>query len=606
MKKILFSLCLLWCSTLVFSQDYFPKNDGVKAKNNNYTAFINAKIYVTPSQVVQKGTLLIKNGKVVNAGKSVKLPENTVVVDLEGKSIYPSFIDVYSKFGVEQPKRKPGRGRSPQFEAEREGFYWNDHIMPENAAINSFKYDEKAAKELIKAGFGAVNSHIHDGIARGTGVLVALNDQGTDANRILDDRSAQYFSLTKSVLKKQSYPTSLMGALALLRQMYSDANWYEQGNSDTKDRSLEALIRNKGLVQIFEAKDKGNALRADKIGDAYGIQYTILGGGNEFERIAEIKATNAKYIIPLNFPDPYDVSDPYQADYVSLKDMRFWNQAPTNPKVLAENGVPFSLTAYDLKSMSKFKENLLKAIDYGLTKTKALEALTTMPAQILGKSDELGSLKPGTYANFLITSGDIFDKSTILYENWVQGNKNVITDKEIKDIRGDYSLTLEGTSYDISITGEITKPKLEVKKDTLKLPSKLSYKDNWVNLSFSTDKGEKNYRMTGAVVSDSDNLNGRLILPDGTESFFTATKKSGLAQTKKKGKDTPKVHEILPVTYPNVGYGYKTKPKQETLLFKNATVWTSEETGILENTDVLIKNGKIVKIGKDLKSAAPK
>ncbi|MBQ4915726.1 amidohydrolase family protein [Maribacter sp. MMG018] len=606
MKKILFSLCFLWCSALVFSQDYFPKNDGVKATNNNYTAFTNAKIFVTPTQVIQKGTLLIKNGKVVNAGKSVKLPENTVVVDLEGKSIYPSFIDIYSKFGVEQPKRKPGRSRSAQYEAEREGYYWNDHIMPENTAISSFKYDEKAAKELINAGFGAVNSHIHDGIARGTGVLIALNGQGTDANRILDDRSAQYFSLTKSVLKKQSYPTSLMGALALLRQMYSDANWYEQGNADTKDRSLEALIKNKDLVQIFEAKDKGNALRADKIGDAYGIQYTILGGGNEFERIAEIKATNAKYIIPLNFPDAYDVSDPYQADYVSLKDMRFWNQAPTNPKVLADNGVPFSLTAYDLKSMSKFKENLLKAITYGLSKTKALEALTTIPAQILGKSDELGSLTSGAHANFLITSGDIFDKSTILYENWVQGNKNVINNKDTKDIRGDYSIALEGNSYDISITGEISKPKIEVKKDTLKLPSKLSYKNNWVTFSFSTDKGEKNYRMTGAVVADSDNLSGRLILPDGTESFFTATKKSGLAETKKRERNASKAHEIMPVTYPNVGYGYKTKPKQETLLFKNATVWTSEDAGILENTDVLIKNGKITKIGKDLKSAGAK
>jgi len=96
--------------------------------------------------------------------------------------------------------------------------------------------------------------------------------------------------------------------MALLRQTYSDAKWYSAGNSDTKDRSLEALNDNKGLVQIFEAKDKGHALRADKIGDANGIQYTILGGGNEYERIAEIKGTNAKFILPINFPDAYDVT----------------------------------------------------------------------------------------------------------------------------------------------------------------------------------------------------------------------------------------------------------------------------------------------------------
>ena len=216
------------CSTLV-AQDYFPENDGVKSNNNNYTAFTNAKIYVTPTQVIARGTLLIQNGKVKQIGTSVTLPKNTVVVDAKGLSIYPSFIDVYSKFGVEQPKKPSGGGRAAQYDASREGYYWNDHIMPENAAITKFKYDDKKAKALRDAGFGVVNTHIHDGIVRGSGVLVALNGAGTDANRILDDTSAQYLSFKRSIIKKQSYPTSLMGSMALLRQMYSDAKWYAEG-----------------------------------------------------------------------------------------------------------------------------------------------------------------------------------------------------------------------------------------------------------------------------------------------------------------------------------------------------------------------------------------
>ncbi|MFT5737416.1 MAG: imidazolonepropionase-like amidohydrolase [Maribacter sp.] len=605
MKKTMLTLCLFWCGAFLFAQDYFPENEGVKANNNNYTAFTNAKIYVTATEVIKKGTLLIQNGKVRNVGSSVSLPANTITVDLDGKSIYPSFIDVYSKFGVEQAKKPSGGGRFNQYDAARDGFYWNDHIMPENDAIAHFKYDDKSAKELREAGFGVVNSHIHDGIARGTGVLIALNGAGTDANRVLDDRSAQYFSLDRSVLKKQSYPTSLMGTLALLRQMYSDASWYGKGNATTKDRSLEALNANKGMVQIFEAKDKGHALRADKIGDANGIQFTILGGGNEFERIAEIKATNAKYIIPIAFPEAYDVSDPYQAGYVSLQDMRFWNQAPSNPKVLAENGVVFSLTPYDLKSMSKFKENLMKAISYGLSKTKALEALTTVPAEILGKTGKIGTLKAGAYANFLITSGDVFDKSTTLYENWVQGTQNIINNKDIKDIRGDYTLALQAQSFDVSITGKIEKPKVEVKQDTVKLTSKLTYANKWLQLSFATDEGKKTYRMTGAVIKGADNLSGRLLLPDGSESFFTAVKKSDFEEKDKKDTIADAL-VVMPVTFPNVGYGYASKPKQENVLFKNATVWTSEDAGILENADVLVKNGKIAKIGKDLTAGGAK
>src|SRR5690606_26616658 len=203
-------------------------------------------------------------------------------------------------------------------------------------AISRFKYDNKKAKDLREAGFGAVNTHIQDGIARGVGALISLNDFGNDSDRVLADRSAQYFSLTKSVAKRQAYPTSLMGTLALLRQMYFDADWYAQGNITSKDLSLEALNANKGLVQIFEAKDKDNVLRADKIGDMFNINYAILAGGNEFESIAEIKATNAPLIVPINFPDPFDVSDPYLAQYIGLEDMRSWNQAPTNPKVLEE------------------------------------------------------------------------------------------------------------------------------------------------------------------------------------------------------------------------------------------------------------------------------
>lgn len=605
MKTRLLLLTLLWCSSYLFAQDYFPKNDGVKSKNNNYTAFTNAKIFVTPSQIIENGTLLIQNGKVVQVGKTITLPKNTVSVNLNGKSIYPSFIDIYSDFGIEKPKRPTGGRRTAQYEPSREGFYWNDHIMPESNAIEKFKYDSKKAKELREAGFGVVNTHLQDGIARGTGVLIALSNEGTDANRVLDDKSAQYFSFERSVIKNQSYPTSLMGTTALLRQMYSDMNWYAQGKSDTKDRSLEALIANKNLVQIFEAKDKNNDVLADKIGDAYGIQYAIVAGGDEYENIEEIKATNAKYILPLNFPDAYDVSNPYQAKYVSLEDMRSWNQAPLNPKMMADKGIDFSFTMHKSKSSAKFKENLLKSITYGLSKTKALEALTTVPAAILGKSSQLGTLQPGSYANFLITSGDIFDKQTTLFENWVQGNKSTINDINVIDIRGDYDLTANGNMYKISITGEPSKPKLEVKQDTLKLKSKISYANDWVNLSFFTDKKEENYRMTGMVSKSSDALTGRLTLPNGEESTFKAVKTKSFSEKEKEKKENTSP-EIMPITYPNIGYGYTEKPKQETIVFKNATVWTGEDVGILKNTDVLVKNGKITKIGSNLNSGNAK
>ncbi len=410
MRKTLLSLVLL-CSISIYSQEYFPVSTGVKTTNTNYLAFKNAKIIVSPTETINNGTLLIKNGKIIDVGTKITIPKNVTIINLSGKSIYPSFIDAYSNFGIETPKRTNRRSASPQYDSKREGYYWNDHIMPENNALNEFKFDDKKASELRKAGFGVVNTHIEDGIMRGTGILVALNSKGNNSERLLNDKSGQYLSFSKSAKSNQVYPSSLMGSMALLRQVYLDANWYKTGATENKDLSLEALNNNINLKQLFYAGDKLNILRADRIGDEFNIKYTIVGGGNEYELVSEIKKTNATLIIPINFPAAFDVENPFQADYVSLEDMRYWNQAPSNPGVLAKNGIQFSLTPYGLKSLSTFKTNVLKSIKYGLDKTKALEALTTIPAKILGKESEIGTLSKGKQANFLITSGDIFDKA---------------------------------------------------------------------------------------------------------------------------------------------------------------------------------------------------
>jgi len=600
-------LCSLFCFTSLLAQEYFPKNDGVKSDNTNYTAFTNAKIFVTPTQIIKKGTLLIKDGKVVNVGTTVNIPKNALTIDLSGKSVYPSFIDLYSNFGIEKPKRKGGSRRTAQYESKRKGYYWNEHIMPETNAIDKFKFDDKKAEGLRKAGFGVVNTHLQDGIIRGTGVLVALNSQGNKAHRLLSDRSAQYLSFSKSVLKGQSYPGSLMGSMALLRQLYLDADWYAKGNVKTKDLSIEALNKNKGLVQIFEAGDKQNALRADKVGDEFGIQYVIVGEGNEYQAIDDIKASNASFILPINFPKAYDVSNPFQAVYVSLGDMRYWNQAPTNPGILAKNNVRFALTTHKLKSPSDLKKNLLKAIDHGLDKTKALEALTTVPASILGKSSQVGSLRNGSHANFLISSGDIFDKKTTLYENWVQGTKNVITDMNIKDIRGDYEVKVVGSDYNLKLSGELSKLKAELKQDTIKIKSKVTYKDGWLSILYipSDEKNSRHARLT-AVIGEDDNLSGTATLVNGDRTTWTAIKKGSKEKTdskKDKEKASPK---IMPLSYPNIGFGLKQKAVAESILFKNATVWTNEKDGILKNTDVLVKDGKISKIGTNLNAGRAK
>ncbi|TCN57567.1 amidohydrolase [Flavobacterium circumlabens] len=602
MKKALLLLFFSVFLTKTQAQNYFPVNESVQNKTKNYTVFTNATIYVSPTQKIEKGTLLIQDGKVVAVGNTVSIPKNSITIDLEGKTIYPSFIDIYTSFGIEKPKRNlnPDGDRSPLYDTKRVGYYWNESIRPELNGYETFKYDTAKAEELLKAGFGVVGTHISDGVAQGTGVLVALNNT-ENSKQIIADKITNHFAFSKSALTNQAYPSSLMGMMALLRQMYLDLDWYKKGNSETKDLSLEALAANEKLVQIFATEDKLNSLRAAKIAKEFGLNYVLKGSGNEFERIEEIKNTKAQFIIPISFPEAYDVSNPYLSNQIELADMLFWNQAPSNLKVLSDNGIVFALTTDKLKKTEDFKVNLLKAIKYGFDKTKALESLTTIPAAILGKSNEIGSLKTGSYANFVITSGEIFDEKTILYENWVQGTKYVVNDITAKDIRGNYDLTIGNDTYKWKIEGTETAPKSDITTvAAVKVNSKFNFSKNWISMVLKPgDTIKSNFTRLTGFVEKPEILSGKAVLSDGSELIWNAKRTSLFTAV----KDTAKVEKpnpILPTTYPNVAFGDSKKLTAQTLLFKNATVWTNEKEGILTETDVLIKNGKIAAVGKNL------
>ena len=610
MNKILFCLLFCWGTSTLLSQEYFPKNDGVSTPKNNYTVFQNAVIHVSPEKTIKKASLVILKDKIIEVGANVNIPKNSQIIDLKGKHLYASFIDVYTDFGIKKEKKKKGNpfGGTLVYDATRKGYYWNDHIRPETEALRVFKYDTLKASQLLKQGFGVVQSHIPDGISRGTGMLIALNRPSGITKQLLNNNTSQFFSFKKSSKSKQAYPTSLMGSMALLRQMYYDLSWYEAGNAETTDLSLEALKEHKNTPSYFEAGSTINCLRADKVGDEFGIQYILVGAEDAYERIEEIKATNATYVLPLNFPKAYDVSDPYSASAISLEDMRSWNQAPSNPSVFAKNKIPFVFSTHKLKKVKEFQSAIHKTIKYGLDKKDALASLTTRPAQLLGKSELLGTLKKGAYANFLITNKELFDKETIIYENWVQGQKTILKDHTIPDINGTYNLLVDGKTYSLDITGKPESPKAKITLDSIKVKNKLTFKNKVFKLLINdVDSTKTQYtRIATTLSKNTDNFSGKAILANGTATTFSVKRKpSALAENEKKDKEKEenKQPKVFPVTYPNKAFGYSEKPKPTNLLFTNATVWTNETDGIVKETDVLVKNGQIAAIGKNLKAA---
>lgn len=615
MIKNLFALALIFGLVPGFAiqaQTTFPIN-GVQDRDAAVYAFTNATVHVDARTIYENATLLVKEGRVIAVGAGISVPKGAIGTDLSGKHIYPSLIDAFSTYGITQPTMDKKEKSGPQYEPLKKGAYtWNDALNPEANAAQKFTPEAGKAKELRANGFGVTISLLRDGIARGTSALVLTGDGTANENLLQSDVAANY-SFSKG-MSRQAYPSSQMGAIALLRQTYLDADWYSNLNDNTKEMNLGLNAWNgvQSIPQVFEAPDLLSILRADKVGDEFGKQYVFIGNGTEYRRIDAVKKTDGSFIIPLKFPNALDVEDPFDAQLASYEELLHWELAPTNAKVLKEAGVPFALTTEGLEKQADFWPAVRKAIEAGLDSVSALEALTTVPANMLGLKG-VGSLRKGNLANFLITSKDLFNEKNTILEHWLKGKQYRIKDAEGDSINANYSLKMNGKMWTFELTGPAEKPSAKlVKSDTARLDVSFSIQNELVTISFGDEKDAKGkYRLTGR--KEGKNYKGKGQTPDGTWTDWTLTYSSEMEEKKdekkekgeKEKKDEAKKDTIVgEVVYPFMAYGYTEAPKQEAIVIRNATVWTNEKDGILENADVYLEGGKIKLVGKDLSVAA--
>ena len=594
---------------LSIAQKTFPQN-GVYDERDGLYAFTNATIQKSWNEKIENATLLIRDGRIEAVGTGIAVPKDAVVFDLKGRFIYPSFIDPFSNYGMPEtvPNTQRSRGESQQQVSSKRGaFAWNETMKTDFKASENFSTNEKDAEILRGAGFGAVLTHRFDGVSRGSGaVVLATNEREHTA--ILKPIAAHVMSFSKGT-SAQPYPQSLMGGIALLRQTYLDGGWYATGVKEERNFSLEAWNALQNVPQIFAVGDRLEALRASKLGAEFNKKYIIKGVGDEYQRLDAVKATGNAMILPLTFPETYDVEDPIDALQVNLSELKHWELAPTNPAKMAAAGIEFSFTANGLKAKADFLKQIQKAIEAGLSEGDALKAMTATPAKMLGMDADLGSLEKGKIANFIVTNAPIFQKDTKIFHNWVGGKGYVLSnDVDKANLQGTYNFDLTGVkSYykmEISDKNDMT----VFLTDSIKFKVDLKQERNNVNLTF-TPTGEKDLVRAygtyegGAFKGKAQMGDGRFV--DWSAAPLAFSGKTDEKTPEKSEKKDPSVKTALgDVVYPFMAFGNKELPKAATVLFKNATVWTNETEGILTNSDVLISSGKIVLIGKNL--PAPK
>jgi len=602
MKRKIFWVALMSISLSTSGQITFPEK-GISEKDNLHYLIQGATLHIEPG-LTEVGNILFYKGKIEAIGdlQMENVPANTVIYNREGKHIYPSFIELNSSYGLPEIKKKKST-RGPDYEREKNtGTYWNEAFHPEVNARKYFQPDKKKAESLLKMGFGIALTHQQDGIGRGTSSLVLIGE-GKANEMMLAEKGAQHFSFKKGS-SSQDYPSSLMGAIALIRQAFYDAEWYESEERSETNVSLQALIDNKNLPILFEAEEANDIIRIQRIADEFGLKVFVVGDGDSYAVVDEFDESIGGIIAPLDFAKPFDMSDPELSRYVSQKDLMHWERAPFNPRFISKSSASLFLSGNGIEKEAQFFKNLRVAVEKGLSEQAALAALTTQPAELLG-NEKIGKLAQGFLANFFITDKEIFsEKSPQVLEHWVKGKKNTIKDIDEIAFEGNYDLNIADTYYKLSLKGkDKLKANVELIQDgdTLKSKAAFSHQGNEVVLAFDDPEGNGRFRLSATSLTNNRIWDGRGINPFGKEILWSAIRiKSKEIESPSDTATADSVPPLPGMLFPLTAYGQDSLPGAKTILIRNATVWTLNENGILKNADVLISNGKIKAVGKSL------
>ncbi|MEZ4738415.1 MAG: amidohydrolase family protein [Flavobacteriales bacterium] len=566
-------------------------------------AFTHATVHVDATTVLTDATLIVKDGRVVAVGgKEVKVPGTAVVRDLQGLHIWPALLEPYSDIGLPADKREDRK------EAQEGARNWSGALRADANAYELLRPDPERAKELRQQGFAMVLTHRMDGIARGTSAALALDD-GPLPKSVVEPVVAAHFSFKKGS-SPDAYPGSQMGAIALVRQAFLDADHYQQTKvPEQRDAVLLALgPQLRGRI-VCEASDRNELLRWSAILNEFRLPGIIKGAGDEYARLDAIRASGSPLLVPIVFPEAYDVEDPYDAMEVSMARLKHWELAPHNAAMLDSAGIPFGFTTYGRKDLKDLWKDLRRMVQCGLDSAKAIEALTLGPARLFGLDDRMGALRVGMRADLLITSHHLLDEKNEIHETWVGGQRFVHSEAIAVKLNGRYDLNLGDAIWVLDVAAPKGAIEAKVRKasepDSLRVKAKLQRDGSLVTLSFAPrDTPDQQIRLSGTIHRGGGLWDGQGQRPGGAWFAWSAIRKAdkpSAAKPDSTKKETP--CSKGPVLHPLMGYGWKEAPTAGTVILSHATVWTNGPQGILRNVDVCIHEGKVKAVGPELNVA---
>ena len=429
------------------------------------------KVVTRPGSTIDEGTVLVRDGVIEAVGPvdEVTIPADAEVIEGDGLVVYPGFIDLYTTLGALPAEERGGvgAGREVAFEDYALPSTPPDNrngLTPEYEVASRLKLDDDAMEARRKQGFTAVLAAPGGSIATGQSALVTTTGLPRRES-ILASPTALHIAVkppseaagngegggNRGGGAFAGYPTSLMGAVAHLRQAMLDSDYdgasrkyYRDhgGPRPASDPCLEALAeaRYKVFPTWWEADSRDEIHRALDLASEFGTTATIVGGREADRVLDRLKTGKIAVVLRVNYPDEPKVpsEEKYRetdilerADPLRILENRKakWDERVEAPAKLADGDVPFAFSSDGLDSVDKFHAQVRKAIEHGLEADRAVAALTSKAAEIAGLSDRLGTIEPGKLGHLTILSAPYGDKKAKVRYVFADGLKFDYTEK---------------------------------------------------------------------------------------------------------------------------------------------------------------------------------
>jgi imidazolonepropionase-like amidohydrolase len=426
-------------------------------------AITGGTVHTVSGADIQNGTVIVRNGLIEAVGANVAIPSDAAVIDAKGKHVYPGLFDAQTSIGF--PSMRPvGRRRGPNLTARPD-----EAALPETSpgfeAVRNVKLSDDDIDAKRGSGVTTIVTAPAFGIFNGQSVILNLNE-GSPESRVIRAPAATQISFAPR--PAWTYPDSLMGVIAYIRQTFLDAQQqvaahavYEKnpaGNRRPDDSPaidpLAAVLR-RDVPVVFVADSDLMMHRAQKIAAEFNLR-PIYSGVRQGYRVAEeLKASGTPVLVSVKWPAA--PANEHDREDQPLRVIRDRQLAPTTPSVLAKTGVAFALVSGTGKA-GDFVPGIRKAIDNGLSADDAVRATTLWPARIFGVERQLGSLDRGKIANIVVTDKPIFAKGAKVQRELVDGREIRLPAEEKAEgasaaspIDGGWDVTVRSSRGDVAL-----------------------------------------------------------------------------------------------------------------------------------------------------------